>query len=167
MISRYMQAAASLPSTELLMDFSDNYDIMDGHRLYSHTSLAVGNALSHNFFINNFGKANFCVRPQAARLAGMHETGMHSRSPLVDWAFLSRASLAGLQMELLPEPLYEYTKDSTGSIWYGMTSSAARYAGHAKILKDFESQLPSELHDALHLCRHHLGLPAVPADGSV
>jgi hypothetical protein len=167
MVSRYMRAASHLPESQVLVDVSENYDIDNISRTYSHTSLALGNALSHNFFINNFGKANFCVRPQAARLTGMHETGVYSRSPLVDWAFLSRASLAGLQIELVPDPLYEYTKESTGSIWYGMTSSAARYDGHAKILKDFDNYLPTELRDALHLCRHRLGLPTVPADGPV
>ena len=166
MVARYMQVAQQLPETDLLMDVSENYDVdAQQRRTLSHTSLALGNAFSHNFFINNYGKANFCVRPEAAMRIGGHQVGEFSQSPFVDWGFLTRASLAGLAMELVPEPLYEYSKLTQGSISRQMTDPGLFYEGHAKMLHDVQASAPEHLHDVLLLCRYALALPTVQADG--
>ena len=151
---------------DILTDFSDNYDITDGGQWrLSHRSLAVGNALAHNFFINNFGKANFCVRPKPALAIGGHHTGPRSASPYVDWGFFTRASLNGLRIEVLPMALYKYAKHSPGSIWYGMTSQPNRYDGHAKMLADLLEVVPPSLRDVLLYCRYSLAFPRAKADG--
>ena len=162
-----MNVSRHLPGTDILLDMSDNYDRRDGKKVFSHTSLGIGDALSHNFFINNFGKANFCVKPQAALNIGGHHEGEYSRSPFVDWAFLTRASLAGLNIELVPRALYEYSKRSKGSIWYGMTNGAQQYDGHAKMVEDVIRSVPKQLQDAIKLCRYRLALPEVKGDGPV
>ncbi len=95
----------------MVTDLSDNYDVAaDGSRVFSHRSLAIGNAFAHNFFINNFGKANFCVRPSAAAAIGGHNVGERGVSPYVDWSFFTRASLHHLKIEMVPLALYHYTK---------------------------------------------------------
>ena len=113
---------------DIVADISKNYDVSaNGTSSFSHVSLAVGNALAHNFFINNFGKANFCVKPATALAFGGHHEGPRAASPYVDWGFLTRASLAGLQIELVPEPLYKYTKNSPGSVWSTRVSQSDRW----------------------------------------
>lgn len=117
MLATYAQAAFS-SNADVLTDFSDNYS--DGK--LSHRSLAVGDAFAHNFFINNYGKANFCTRPDLALEMGGHHTGKWSRSPYVDWDFFTRASLFGMKIELVPFALYQYSMRSRNSVWYEMTS---------------------------------------------
>lgn len=112
---------------DVVADISTNYDVAaNGTTSFSHVSLGVGNALAHNFFINNFGKANFCVKPSKALAFGGHHEGPRAASPYVDWGFLTRASLAGLRIELVPEPLYKYTKNSPGSVWSTRVSPSDR-----------------------------------------
>eukprot|EP00048_Salpingoeca_helianthica_P000937 m.45189 g.45189 ORF g.45189 m.45189 type:complete len:859 (-) comp10988_c0_seq1:19-2595(-) len=163
MLSVYASVAART-GADVLTDLSDNF-VADarGTRHFSHRSVAVGNSFSHNFFINNFGKANFCVRPAAALALGGHHT---DPSPYVDWGFLTRASLGGLHMELVPLPLYQYSINSTNSIFYSMVSRADRYQGHAKILNDIAQKVPPELTDALALCRYKLAIPHVYGEGN-
>jgi hypothetical protein len=157
-------AAAARTGADVLTDLSDNFVADDaGARHFSHRSVAVGNAFSHNFFVNNYGKANFCVRPAAALALGGHHT---AASPYVDWAFLTRASLAGLRMELVPLPLYQYSINSTNSIFYTMVSRADRYQGHTKILADVMRTVPPELADAVALCRYKLAVPHVFGEGN-
>ena len=167
MVSQYMDVAAATDA-DVLTDFSDNYDqTPEGQDVFSHRSLAVGDAFAHNFFINNVGKANFCVKPKAALRIGAHGTGKRSKSPFVDWAFLTRASLHGLKIEVLPEALYKYRKHSSGSIWYGMTSQRHHYNGHRKIVDDVASDLPQKFRDILLYCRYKLALPGVKGDGPI
>eukprot|EP00049_Salpingoeca_infusionum_P023814 m.13983 g.13983 ORF g.13983 m.13983 type:complete len:840 (-) comp6092_c0_seq1:58-2577(-) len=165
MIETYMQVAKATHA-DILTDFSDNYDMQDGTPVFSHRSLAVGNSFSHNFFINDYGKANFCVKPQRALSIGGHHTGPYSNSPYVDWAFLSRASLRGLSIELVPFALYKYTKHSAGSVWYTRTSRPDQYSGHRKMLEDVMEEVPEQLHDAILYCRYKLGTPSVVGDGT-
>lgn len=75
MVAVYMRVATATDS-DVLTDFSDNYDVdKDGKPILSHRSIAIGNAFAHNFFINNYGKANFCVKPKRALQIGGHQTG--------------------------------------------------------------------------------------------
>ena len=164
MIRTYMYVV-SRTNADLVSDLSDNYDTKDGRMRHSHRSLAVGNAFAHNFFINDFGKANFCVRPKLALAIGGHHTGAHADSPYVDWGFLSRASLHRLNMELVPLPLYKYAKKSRGSIWYGRTSLSDKYSGHYKIVADTFEYVPEEFRDVLLYCRYRLATPMVAGDG--
>eukprot|EP00050_Salpingoeca_kvevrii_P015751 m.49765 g.49765 ORF g.49765 m.49765 type:complete len:834 (-) comp6495_c0_seq2:1773-4274(-) len=165
MLETYMKVARSTDA-DLLTDLSDNYDVdSHGRPRLSHRSIAIGNAFAHNFFINNYGKANFCVRPELGLAIGGHQTGSRANSPYVDWGFLTRASLHGLKMELVPQVLYKYTKESSGSIWYGMRSQVDRYNGHAKILDDLTKALPPSYRDILLYCRYRLGIPKVAGDG--
>lgn len=165
MLKMYMKAAATV-GADVLTDFSDNFDVQpDGRWRLSHRSLAVGNAFAHNFFINNYGKANFCVRPAAGVAIGGHHTGQYGASPYVDWGFFHRASLHGLRIEMLPYVLYKYAKHSPNSIFYSMTSQSNRYSGHAKMLADVEAVVPPALRDVLLLCRYSLAYPRVDADG--
>ncbi|EDQ89719.1 uncharacterized protein MONBRDRAFT_37025 [Monosiga brevicollis MX1] len=160
MLKEFMSVAHHQPEVELIMALSNNFDINKaGHRVFSHTSLAIGNAFAHNFFINNYGKANFCIRPQVAARIGGHRIGEYTRSPFVDWAFLTRASLQGVQMALVPDPLYNYTKMSSGSIWYGMASAAEQYAGHMKILQDVWESVPMShfIARVSYAIRHDIG----------
>ena len=166
MIRTYMNVA-SRTSADLLSDISDNYDVKDGLMRHSHRSLAVGNTFAHNFFVNNFGKANFCVRPSAALAIGGHHTNEYGNSPYVDWGFLTRASLHRLRMELVPLVLYKYAKHSKGSIWYGRTSLVDKYNGHYKMLADAMEYVPEDMRDILLFCRYHHNWPRVAADGRV
>ena len=164
MIRTYMYVAWRT-GADVLTDISDNYDLRDGLMRHSHRSLAVGNTFAHNFFVNDYGKANFCVRPAAALAIGGHHTGEYSNSPYVDWAFLARASLHRLRMELVPLVLYKYAKRSRGSIWYGRTGLADKYNGHYKMLADTMEYVPEELRDVLLHCRYRLGHPQIAGDG--
>lgn len=159
---------AERTDADVLTDFSDNYDVdTDGKTILSHISTALGNSFAHNFFINNYGKANFCVRPGKALAIGGHQTGKHSHSPYVDWGFLTRASLNDLRIEILPMALYNYYKHSSGSIWYGMTTQRHRYDGHQKMLDDIQADLPAKYRDILMYCRYKLASPSVASDGPV
>lgn len=165
MLSAYM-GVSELTGADVLTDFSDNYDVdAEGRATLSHISTAVGNAFAHNFFINNVGKANFCVKPGKAIAIGGHQTGAHSKSPFVDWGFLTRASLNDLSIEMLPISLYKYHKYSAGSIWYGMTSQSNRYSGHQKMLDDMQDSLPGKFRDILTYCRYQLAIPKISSDG--
>lgn len=150
---------------DLVSDISDNYDTKQGQMRHSHRSLAIGNAFAHNFFVNDFGKANFCVRPSAALQIGGHHTGQYGNSPYVDWGFLTRASMHRLNMELVPLVLYKYAKNSRGSIWYGRTSLHDKYNGHFKMIADSHEYVPEEFRDILLYCRYRLGMPQIIGDG--
>jgi hypothetical protein len=157
---------AMATGADVLTDLSDNFvdDLVSGTRRFSHRSVAVGPALAHNFFVNNFGKANFCVRPARALAAGAHH---EEASPFVDWGFLARAGLAGLSLQLVPLPLYAYSVNSSGSIFYSaMASPQDRYRGHAKMLADVHAVVPAELRDAVTLCKFRLGVPHVAGGGN-
>jgi hypothetical protein len=164
MLRTYM-FVVNTTGAELVSDISDNYDYQSGRLQHSHRSLAIGNAYAHNFFLNNYGKANFCVKPSIALAFGGHHTGPKGNSPYVDWGFLSRASLFGVHIELVPQVLYKYAKHSKGSIWYGMTSLTNKYNGHLKIVEDLYDYVPEEFRDILLYCRFKLGLPQVVGDG--
>lgn len=164
MLRTYMYVATTTDA-DVLTDISDNYDMVDGQMRHSHRSLAIGNSFAHNFFINDFGKANFCVKPQAGVSIGGHHTGPTGNSPYVDWGFFSRASLHGLNIELIPLPLYKYAKHSKGSIWYGMTSLTDKYNGHMKMIADLYEYIPEELRDIVLYCRYQLGYPQLVGDG--
>eukprot|EP00052_Salpingoeca_macrocollata_P027353 m.259657 g.259657 ORF g.259657 m.259657 type:complete len:323 (+) comp22734_c0_seq4:1-969(+) len=167
MVSVYMRVAMAT-GADIVTDFSDNYDVTDDGRVrFSHRSVAVGNAFAHNFFLNNYGKANFCVRPGKALAIGGHHSGAQSNSPYVDWGFLTRASLHNLKIELVPMALYKYTKNSQGSIWSGRTSPRDRYDGHGKMLRDMEKFVPYKFWDVLRYCRYQLAMPKVAGDGLV
>ncbi len=149
---------------DVLTDLSDNYLVdSKGVRHFSHRSVAIGNSLSHNFFINNYGKANFCIRPKVALGIGGHSL---DPSPYVDWAFFTRASLHDLKFELVPLPLYQYSVNSTGSIFNNMITRADRYRGHMKMIDDIAEVVPTQLRDALALCRYKLSVPHVGAEGN-
>ena len=166
MLTVYMKVAARL-NPDILTDFSDNFDVQaDGRWIMSHRSLAVGNAFAHNFFVNNYGKANFCVKPAAALAMGGHHTGARSESPYVDWGFFTRASLHGLRIETLPMALYKYAKRSRNSIFYSMNGQSDRYNGHAKMLADVTELVPPPLRDIFLSCRYALSFPKVDADGT-
>jgi hypothetical protein len=164
MIRSYMYVA-SRTGAQVLTDISDNYDSRQGHMKLSHRSLAIGNAFAHNFFVNDFGKANFCVTPKPALDIGGHHSNDYGNSPYVDWGFLTRASLHRLHMELLPMVLYKYAKQSKGSIWYGRTSVTDKYTGHYKMIEDSQQYVPDEFRDILLYCRYRLGVPQILGDG--
>eukprot|EP00042_Codosiga_hollandica_P045742 m.469577 g.469577 ORF g.469577 m.469577 type:complete len:790 (-) comp57088_c0_seq5:117-2486(-) len=164
MLRRYMFVSETT-GADLLTDISDNYDLQDGMLRHSHRSLSIGNSFAHNFFINNFGKANFCVKPRAALSFGGHHVSAIGTSPYVDWGFFTRASLAGLRIELVPLVLYKYAKYSKGSIFYGMTSLADKYNGHLKMINDTWALVPPEFRDILLYCRYKLGVPQIVGDG--
>jgi len=160
MLATYMRAARA-SNADVLTDISDNYNDMK----LSHRSLAVGNAFAHNFFVNDYGKANFCTRPAPALEMGGHDTSQWSWSPYVDWDFFTRASLRGLQIELVPLPLYSYTMNSANSIWYGMTSESQKYEGHRKMIEEVARHAPPALRDILMFARFQLGLPKLNTSG--
>ena len=164
MISTYMRVAART-GADVLTDIAEHFDVVNGTWSFSHTSLAVGGAFAHNFFINNYGKANLCAKAKAAHEIGGHHTGAKAHSPYVDWGFFTRAGLNDLRIELVPLPLYRYRKNSKGSIWYEQRSSRDTYHGHGKMLDDFKEFVPAKFHDVLHLCRYALGRPLVQGDG--
>jgi len=159
---------ATTTGADLVTDISDNYGVdgESGESLkLSHRSLAIGNTFAHNFFANDYGKANFCVRPGRALEIGGHETGEMSDSPYVDWAFLTRASLYDLKIELVPLVLYRYVKNSPGSIFYGHRDDSDVYRGHGKMLQDMQQFVPEKFHDILAYCRYSLGKPGLKGDG--
>mmetsp|Transcript_37069 Transcript_37069/g.77490 ORF Transcript_37069/g.77490 Transcript_37069/m.77490 type:complete len:771 (-) Transcript_37069:471-2783(-) len=165
MISTYMKVAAQT-GADIFTDIAEHYDIAaNGSWTLSHTSLAVGGTFAHNFFINNYGKANFCGKSKAVYEMGGHQTGVKSLSPYVDWGFFTRASLHDLQIELVPFALYKYRKNSKGSIWYEQRSSKDTYYGHGKMLDDMKGVVPAKFHDVIHLCRYSLGKPVIQGDG--
>ncbi len=160
-----MMAAARATGADVVTSFSDNVMDLDGRRVFVHRSLAVGNAFAHNFFVNNYGKANLCTRTTSALKMGGHGTGAQTNSPYVDWALFTRASLHGLRIELVPYALYEYLQNSKASIFYTRTGDSDRYDGHGKMLRDAESFVPRPFWDVLAYCRYHLGLPKVGSLG--
>eukprot|EP00928_Gymnodinium_smaydae_P087340 TRINITY_DN71613_c0_g1_i1.p1 TRINITY_DN71613_c0_g1~~TRINITY_DN71613_c0_g1_i1.p1 ORF type:complete len:795 (-),score=109.90 TRINITY_DN71613_c0_g1_i1:49-2433(-) len=160
MLSTYAKAIAN-SDPDMITDLSNNYELSkDGQKHFKHVSLAVGNAFSYNFFANNYGKANFCVRPEKALAFGGHQVGPNSDSPLVDWGFFTRASLAGLKIELVPLPLYRYTMGSEHSILATSTKSRI-YKGHRKIVDDMLAELPENLRDMVLFAKYNSAYPQV------
>jgi glycosyltransferase involved in cell wall biosynthesis len=167
MISTYMKVAAKTGS-DIFTDIAEHYDIAaNGSWTLSHTSLAVGGTFAHNFFINNYGKANFCGRSKAVHEMGGHQTGVKSLSPFVDWGFFTRASLNDLQIELVPFALYKYRKNSKGRIGEEQSGSKDLYNGHGKMIDDMKGVIPAKFHDVITLCRYSLGKPVVQGEGAL
>lgn len=167
MVQTYMDVAERT-NADVLSDMADSYDVTeDGTWQFSHRSLAIGDAFAHNFFVNDYGKANFCVKPREALRIGGHHTGAHSQSPFVDWAFLTRAALNDLHIETLPLALYKYRKASKNSLFYNHRSKTDHFHGHHKMLDDMFLEVPKKFEDVLELCRFQLGKPKVEGEGMI
>ncbi|KNC77816.1 hypothetical protein SARC_09736 [Sphaeroforma arctica JP610] len=99
---------------------------------YDHIALAAGNVPSVGFTQNLFGQAAFFAKTAKFReIGGITMAGV--KSNFVDWSFWLKASLRGLHIELVPEPLYKYRLKSRDSLYNDDSGS-----GHSRILKEME-----------------------------
>ncbi|MGD9897382.1 MAG: glycosyltransferase [Candidatus Methylacidiphilaceae bacterium] len=96
----------------------------------------LGPCLSLGVVWNLFGDANAFVRRDAFETLGGfsedHGVGCE------DWEFFARAVLAGFQLEMVPEPLFWYRRNSSGM--YASTSFAA---GALRALRPYRKCFPS------------------------
>ncbi|KAI8112040.1 hypothetical protein M9435_004535 [Picochlorum sp. BPE23] len=162
MLETYVKVAFG-KDVDVVTDFTDVYKKVDGQRQFTHKSLSVGNSFASNFFMNFFGKANFCIKRKALANQLKHYEGKYQVSPFVDWNFFFRASLQGLTIESIPLSLYEYTANSKNSIYYTSPSESV-YKGHMKFAEDAAQRCP-DFAEILAFCRLHLAKPEVTAVG--
>ncbi len=102
--------------------------------------IPLGPALAAGVFRNCFGDTNSLVRRDSfCRVNG------YERDPSVgfpDWEFYARAVLAGLEVEVVPEPLYWYR-----SLPGTMVDTADRTLGHQSVLRTYETNGDPELNE--------------------
>src|SRR4029077_20957845 len=65
--------------------------------------LPLGGATAYGFISNKFGDTNMLVRKDL-----FHRLGGFANDGLEDWLFLSRAAMEGIEIDVVPEPLFLY-----------------------------------------------------------
>jgi GT2 family glycosyltransferase/glycosyltransferase involved in cell wall biosynthesis len=119
----------------------------------------LGGALAPGLLRNVFGDANALVRRDAlARLGGFtEEFGVGCE----DWEFFARATLEGLRVEVVPEPLVHYRQSPQG-----MLHSTSQRANRMRALRPYLGLLPAHLRPLVHLSQREeasTGAAARPA----
>ncbi len=105
----------------------------------------VGADLSYGLFRNGFGDANAFVRTSAFREIGGFSEDF--RVGLCDHEFFARAVWRGLQLHVVPEPLYWYREHDLGRMREMQTHQGA--AHRLRVLRPYLAALPSRCHNIL------------------
>lgn len=104
----------------------------------------LGAAVSPGVTRNSFGDANAFVRRSVFdRIGGFTEdVGLGCE----DWEFFARATLAGCQLMVVPEPLVRYRQSA-----HGMLSTTSQHANRMRALRPYFAHVPAPLRGLLHL----------------
>ena len=82
-----------------------------------YNSYSLGNSFSTNILCNFFGKGTFLIKKSSfIRVGGYAED--NDPVPMVDYRFYVKSSASGLNIQVIPEPLYYYRKNSPKSLFY-------------------------------------------------
>lgn len=117
----------------------------------------LGGALGPGLIRNVFGDANAIVRRDVFdRVGGFTEDfGVGCE----DWEFLARATLRGLRVEVVPEPLVLYRQSSQG-----MLQSTSQRANRMRALRPYLNLLPAHLRALVHMA--HIDSPPLVASAT-
>lgn len=104
----------------------------------------LGGALASGLLRNVFGDANALVRRDVfQRIGGFTEDfGVGCE----DWEFFARATLKGLRLEVVPEPLVLYRQSP-----HGMLQSTSQRANRMRALRPYLGLIPAHLRALVHL----------------
>ncbi len=105
--------------------------------------LPLGGATAYGLLSNKFGDTNMLVRKDLFhRLGGFDDDGLE------DWLFLSRAALEGIEIDVVPEPLFLY-RVWDGSYGRAFSAEIATHRRCAPYLRDRIYRLArnASLHD--------------------
>ena len=104
----------------------------------------LGAAVAPGALRNVFGDANAFIRQSVFdRIGGFTEdVGVGCE----DWEFFARAVLAGLRLEVVPEPLVRYRQSPTG-----MLHTTAAQINHLRALRPYEAVMPEQLRGLLQV----------------
>lgn len=106
--------------------------------------LPLGGSLDRSFIMNSFGDANAIIRRSVFDKIGLQNDTYGFTAN--DWEFYVRASLAGLKLRVIPEPLYWY-RSSTESMY----RSSHWYSNRLPILAAFKKHNFAGLDFVYHL----------------
>ena len=146
MISEYMRAIESLPTTDIISCFADYFEHKDdiqnsSNATIDYVSLALGNSFETNILANFFGKGTFLVRKKAFFSVGGYQVDSDI-VPMVDYRFYIRACLQKLDIQILPASLYAYRKNSPKSLFYeNKENSRLRFLAKAGICSELEATM--------------------------
>jgi glycosyltransferase involved in cell wall biosynthesis len=115
----------------------------------------LGGAIGPGLLRNVFGDANALVRRDVFdRIGGFTEDfGIGCE----DWEFFARATLRGLRVEVVPEPLVLYRQSPQG-----MLQSTSQHANQMRALRPYLGLVPAQLRSLVHLAHTDTPSPAVP-----
>jgi hypothetical protein len=104
----------------------------------------LGAAVVPGALRNVFGDANAFIRQSVFdRIGGFTEdVGVGCE----DWEFFARAVLAGLRLEVVPEPLVRYRQSPMG-----MLQTTAAQVNHLRALRPYQAVMPEQLRGLLQL----------------
>jgi glycosyltransferase involved in cell wall biosynthesis len=109
--------------------------------------IPLGNAPGLGVFRNVFGDANALVRRSTFEALGgfTEDYGVGHE----DWEFFARASLAGANLQLVPEPLFWYRLNGGSMLRAGLS-----HVDHARSLRPYQKGLPNGVGAALAYASH-------------
>lgn len=140
--------AMELTNVDILTCFADEFEHteypVEGDAIDRHTPL--GASLSVGFFRNCYGDSNAFIRRSAFEaLGGFTEEYRIGRD---DQELFSRAVLEGLRLEVVPEPLFWYRKNVSGSM---KQANWSVQAGQLRVLRPYIESLPAAFQNLLML----------------
>ncbi|TVT30875.1 glycosyltransferase [Marinobacter vinifirmus] len=112
-------------SVDVVSTFAEVFDNED-QSAPRYVSMALGNSFGANILENYFGKGCFAIRKDKFFGIGGYNVD-EENIPLVDYRFYMKACLNKLSIEVIPEPLYFYRKNSTQSLYSSAKDSTKIY----------------------------------------
>jgi len=121
MIQNYINAVQLNPEIDIMSCFAGVFEHSnfsgEGLPDVEYNSYSLGNSFSTNILCNFFGKGTFLIKKSSfIRVGGYAED--NDPVPMVDYRFYVKSSASGLNIQVIPEPLYYYRKNSPKSLFY-------------------------------------------------
>lgn len=107
---------------DVVSTFAEVFD-NDDESAPRYVSMALGNSFGANVLENYFGKGCFAVKKDKFFAIGGYDVD-EENIPLVDYRFYMKAYLNDFSIEVIPEPLYFYRKNSSQSLYSSAKNSA-------------------------------------------
>jgi len=123
-----------------------------------YVSMAVGGGIDLNIMANYFGKGCFGVRRDFFESIKGYDIDTDN-TPFVDYRFYIKASVAGGQIFVIPEPMYFYRKNSEGSLFSEMNKTISLYRAKRKIFELIKHKIDPSMHAALLYFVDNVSLP--------
>lgn len=127
-----------------------------------YVSMAVGGTLDLNLMANYFGKGCFGVRSDFFRKIGGYDVD-EDLTPFVDYRFYMKCAINDGAILVIPEPLYLYRKNSTGSLFSEMSKTPLLYSAKSKIFDIVKQKVDPSLHMPLRFLIENSTLPKMGA----